>query len=298
MAGEVDLHIHSNKSSDGDHSPAELINLAKSHGFKAIAIADHDTVAAYPEAMNLAAEAGVELIPSVELTTLLNGREFHLLLPFMNWESAGLLNLIARVHQARFEEAKERVAKLQSLGFDIEWADVNRGEASPPLGVVIAQALLRKNSSRRDPRLAKYFESFSLGRAPYIFYEDYFREGRPAYVPKKIASILDVLPQAAEFGAAPVLAHPGADFELASYDDLCRLKERGLVGLEVFSTYHDEEQTAFYWQLAKQLDLVPTAGSDFHGKIKPHVSFGLIQDGAYWMVEALRERTRRVKKCP
>ncbi len=294
MSGKVDLHIHSNQSSDGDYSPAELINLAKIHGFRAIAIADHDTVAAYPDGLSLASQAGIELIPNVELTTLFNGREFHLLLPFMNWESPVLLNLINRVHQARVEEAKERVAKLQALGFDIEWKDVNRGEAStPPLGVVIAQALLKKNSSRRDPRLTKYYESFNLGRAPYIFYEDYFREGKPAYVPKKIASILDVLPQAAEFGAAPVLAHPGADFELASYDDLCRLKERGLVGLEVFSSYHDEEQTAFYLQLAKQLELVPTAGSDFHGRIKPHVSFGLIQDGAYWMVEALRQRTSR-----
>jgi hypothetical protein len=42
--------------------------------------------------------------------------------------------------------------------------------------------------------------------------------------------------------------------------------------------------------MADELDLVPTAGSDFHGKIKPHVLFGALTDGRYWMVEELRKR--------
>jgi len=297
MPGEVDLHIHSNRSSDGDLTPAEIIGLAKKHGLKAIAIADHDTVAAYPEAVEIAAKEGVELIPSLELTTLLDGREFHLLLPFMDWTNDTLLKLTRQVHLARVAEARERVERLQALGFDLTWEEVFRPEMSnPPLGVVIAQILLRKNSSRRDPRLTKYFEAWNLMRAPYIFYEDFFREGKPAYVPKKIASILDVLPQVADFAAAPVLAHPGADFELASLEDLSRLKEHGLVGLEVFSTYHDEEQTAYYLHLARQLDLIPTAGSDFHGRIKPQVAFGQVQNGSYWMVEALKERRLKKKR--
>jgi len=77
---------------------------------------------------------------------------------------------------------------------------------------------------------------------------------------------------------------------------LSRLKEHGLVGLEVFSTYHDEEQTAYYLHLARQLDLIPTAGSDFHGRIKPQVAFGQVQNGSYWMVEALKERRLKKKR--
>jgi hypothetical protein len=35
---------------------------------------------------------------------------------------------------------------------------------------------------------------------------------------------------------------------------------------------------------------VATAGSDFHGRIKPHVTFGSLKEGTYRMVEALKKR--------
>jgi len=83
MRWKVDLHIHSNKSSDGDFSPFHIIQLSKKNKLRAISIADHDTVAAYPEALELGEEEGIEVIPSLELTTLFGDREFHLLLPLL-----------------------------------------------------------------------------------------------------------------------------------------------------------------------------------------------------------------------
>ena len=50
-AGDIDLHVHSNQSSDGDFSPSQIIRLAKDKGLKALAISDHDTVAAFPQAI-------------------------------------------------------------------------------------------------------------------------------------------------------------------------------------------------------------------------------------------------------
>lgn len=295
MLSEVDLHIHSIYSSDGDLSPKEIILLAQEKKLKAISIADHDSVAAYPEALELAAGTGVEVIPSIELTTLYDDREFHLLLPFSEWNHPTLLDLIRSVHEARINEARERIRKLQQLEFDISYEEtIKKGSSNPPLGVVIARKLLEKDSARKDSRLTKYFEAGNIKFAPYIFYEDYFRPGKPAYVPKKIVSILEVLSRAAEFGAAPVLAHPGADFEQATFEDLKKLKDYGLVGLEVFSTYHDERMTAIYFDMASRLDLVATAGSDFHGRIKPHVTFGCVRNGNYSMVEALRQRIKRI----
>ena len=49
-----DLHSHTT-ASDGKLSPRELVRLAKSQGLSALAITDHDTVAAIPEAMDEAA---------------------------------------------------------------------------------------------------------------------------------------------------------------------------------------------------------------------------------------------------
>ncbi len=287
----VDLHIHSSKSSDGSFTPFHLLRLAKEHGLRAISISDHDTVEAYPEALETSYRLGVELIPSVELTTLFEGREFHLLLPFVHWESRPLKRILKKVSQARVEEAKERIAKLQNLGFDISWEEVNRKtQSTPPLGVTIAQVLIDKGKKEKNAALEKYYQGQNLLFAPYIFYKDYFMEDGPAFVPKRTVSLVDVLGLVAKDGAVPVLAHPGAYFERATKDNLAALKERGLAGLEVYSSYHDSEQIRFYKDLSEELDLVATAGSDFHGRIKPHIPFGAIKEGNYKMVEELKKR--------
>lgn len=293
MSGTVDLHIHSDRSSDGTYPPAELVRLAAANGFAAISIADHDTVAAYPEAIEASAGSGVEVIPSMEVTTLFDEREFHLLLPFADWASPIIGRIGERVSKGRLIEARERVERLRGLGLDITWEEVETATRStPPLGVTIAQILLDKPGSKDDPALKKYYEGEALQWAPYHFYRDYFLEGKPAFVTKRHIALLEVLEMAPQAKAVPVLAHPGAYFENATRDDLVRLKERGLAGLEVYTSYHQPEQTAFYADLAKALDLVPTAGSDFHGRIKPHVYFGYIKDGGVWMVEELRKRRR------
>jgi len=293
MSAYVDLHIHSSYSSDGDCTPEELVEMARESGFAAISVADHDTVAAYPEAVDVAAGSGVEVVPSMEVTTLFDSREFHLLLPFVDWESPVIAGIAERVTQARLVEARERVAKLRENGLDISWEEVEAASKSAPaLGVTIAQILLEKPESKDDPVLKKYFDEEERPWAAYHFYRDYFLEGKPAFVPKRHIPLLEVLDMVPEAGAVPVLAHPGAYFQDSTRDDLVRLKERGLAGLEVYTSYHKPEQTAFYRRIAEELDLVPTAGSDFHGRIKPHVHFGIVRDGGPWMVEEIRKRRR------
>lgn len=291
MTGRIDLHIHSHYSSDGDYPPSELIQLAKKHDLAAVAISDHDTTAAYPDVLRFGEKIGVKIIPSIELTTLYMNREFHLLLPYVEYDSPVLSDLTAQVREGRFLEAQERVAKLNELGMDISWEEVEE-EAGPfpPLGVTIAQILLKKAQTTNDTSLAKYFEKDNVMLAPYIFYKDFFMEGKPAFVERRNISLLDVLEVAPRTGGVPVLAHPGAAFQQVTSADLKRLKDRGLLGLEVYTSYHNAEKTQFYLELAQEYDLIPTVGSDFHGSIKPHIPFGSITGGGYWMVEKLQQR--------
>ncbi len=291
MASPIDLHIHSSKSSDGDFSPFQIVQLAREKKLKAISISDHDTVAAYPEALKYGKQAGVEIIPSMELTTLFEEREFHLLLPFVDWKNETVADLVSQVAKRREKEARGRIEKLQELGFKISWKEVKK-EAGPfpPLGVTIAQILLRKAEKTGDPRLTEYLKDEKQPFAPYHFYKDYFMEGKPASVPRQNLKILDVLDIISRTGAVPVLAHPGAYFQKVTRKDLVVLKERGLQGLEIFTSYHSTEQCDAYGQMAREIDLVPTAGSDFHGTIKPHIPFGFLTQGGYWMVEELRKR--------
>ncbi len=289
--GLVDLHLHSYFSCDGDYSPEELVRMAREEGFRAIAIADHDTVGAYPEAIEAGKKEGVEVIPSIEVTTVFDSREFHLMLPFVNRESEAIRYIISRVETSRMEEARSRVFRLRESGLEIDWEEVwEKSGQTPPLGVKIAQILLDKPESRQNPVLRKYYDRDQQPKAPYVFYQDFFTEGAPAYVPKRHMSLEEVLHLAPLTGGVPVLSHPGAYFQRTSREDLIVLKELGLKGLEVYTSYHDRAETDYYCELARELDLVATAGSDFHGKIKPGVKFGLIKNGDYSMVEKLRER--------
>jgi len=291
MNGRVDLHVHSNRSCDGDFSPAELVGFAREKGLRAMSIADHDTVAAYPEALELGRAAGVEVIPGLELTTLYDGREFHLLLPFVDWESPAVAALVARQERSRTEEAMERVEKLRRLGFAISWEDVReRTNGTPPLGVKIAQILLDKPENARNPVLEFFYREENRGAGPYFFYREFFTEGKPAYVPKRFVGLLDALAEAPAAGGVPVLSHPGAYFQRTTRDDARALRANGLAGLEVYTSYHTPEQVGLYRAMAEDFDLVATAGSDFHGRIKPHVQFGALAEGDYGMVERLRRR--------
>jgi predicted metal-dependent phosphoesterase TrpH len=291
MSGRVDLHVHSNKSSDGDFSPAELVGLAAERGMRAISIADHDTVAAYPEAVELGRRAGVEVIPGIEVTTIFGGREFHLLLPFVDWTSPAMVAIVESQTESRMNETRERIGKVRALGFVLTMDEVlKKSNGAPPLGVKIAQTILENPENRHRPELEPFYRAENDRRAPYMFYKEYFTEGGPAYVPKAFLGLFDVLAAAPATGGAPVLAHPGAYFMQTTAEDLRALKERGLAGLEVFTFYHTDEQTAFYRDLAAELDLVATAGSDFHGRIKPHVALGALKEGDYGMVERLKTR--------
>ena len=57
----ANLHLHSTHS-DGVYSPGELVRIAKAEGYRALAITDHDTVSAYPDASRC---GGLSFVKSV-----------------------------------------------------------------------------------------------------------------------------------------------------------------------------------------------------------------------------------------
>jgi predicted metal-dependent phosphoesterase TrpH len=97
----------------------------------------------------------------------------------------------------------------------------------------------------------------------------------------------------------PVLAHPftlnqGSAYALKNL--IIELMGLGLAGLEVFYSDHTPEQTALYLKLARELNLLVTGGSDYHGLNKPEITLGSMpsQDKlTYNLVEALKAWRRR-----
>ena len=78
-------------------------------------------------------------------------------------------------------------------------------------------------------------------------------------------------------GGIPVLAHPWS-LKLTKeelYEEVKYLVSLGLKGIEVIHSNSKEEDRTYYYELAKEFNLITTGGTDFHGKeVKPLIELG------------------------
>ena len=63
----ADLHNHTT-ASDGEYTPAELVNHAASLGLQAVGVTDHDTLNGLDEALATGEAAGIRVVPGVEVS--------------------------------------------------------------------------------------------------------------------------------------------------------------------------------------------------------------------------------------
>ena len=114
-------------------------------------------------------------------------------------------------------------------------------------------------------------------------FEDYLADGKPLHVPKVKLSPVEAIELVHLGSGVAVLAHskyiqfPTAD---GLSQELARLKDAGLDGLECYYSQHTRDETARYLALAARYDFLVTAGSDFHGMSKPDVPLGVVYEGA------------------
>jgi len=71
---KIDLHCHSFYSKDALSSPEKLLKTALKKGLDGIAITDHNTTKAWPEAKNLAEKMGLKIVFGEEIKTKRNGK--------------------------------------------------------------------------------------------------------------------------------------------------------------------------------------------------------------------------------
>ncbi|MCQ3829497.1 PHP domain-containing protein [Microbulbifer elongatus] len=116
LSGQVDLHCHST-ASDGILSPAALVSRAKSAGVTLLALTDHDTVAGIDAASAAAAEAGITLLPGIELTARWGRRVVHIVGLNVDCASDALATAISERAGLRRQRAREIAQRLEKRGF-------------------------------------------------------------------------------------------------------------------------------------------------------------------------------------
>lgn len=288
----LDLHIHTNFSSDGMYSPRQIFEIAKVKGIKALSFADHNEVAANHEGEKLSGKFGIYYVTGTELNSYYDGKDIHILGYFLDYKSAGIEKFLEHVKSKKDEQTHQRYAKLKDLGFMLEIEDVAAAAGGKPAtGVSFLKALLKNQKNIKDERLEPYI-SGAKSRSPFMhFYNDFFKPGCPAFVEIKdvpSGEVIDVILKAC---GIPVIAHP----KDLTKEDIIKLKEFGAKGIEVYTSYHDDERRSFYRGLARELCMVITAGSDFHGEeIKKDVKLGEIGGNDMAILDNLKKIYREL----
>ena len=254
-----DLHTHS-VFSDGTYTPTEIVSEAKRLGL-IVALTDHNTAAGLPEFMEAAREQGVTAVPGVEFSTEYKGKELHLLGLFVMPEHyAAVERMVKEQHILKEISNMEMVERLNQAGYAIDYAKI---KGRNPNG--------NANRAHMAAELMEQGYVTSIREA----FDTILSDSGGFYVPPARLQLTDVIRDLRRMGVLPVLAHPLQELTEAELRELLPHGiEAGLAGMETMHSSYSPEVIALAERIAKEFDLLPSGGSDFHGSVKPGICLG------------------------
>jgi predicted metal-dependent phosphoesterase TrpH len=248
----IDLHTHS-RASDGTDTPAELVRAAASAGLDVVAITDHDTADGWAEAAAAADDVGITLVPGMEISTGLRGRSVHLLAYLPDPTSPALADELTRVLAGRESRVPEMLDRLRGLGIEIGADDV--------------RAASHGAAATGRPHIADALVTLGVVSNRTEAFDRYLGAGRAAYVNRYAAPLERTIRAVTEAGGVSVIAHPWGRGGLGRPDEatLAHLHDVGLAGIEVDHQDHDPATRELLRAMARDIGLVATGSSDYHG---------------------------------
>ncbi len=253
MNPTIDLHVHST-ASDGIYKPSELIQIAYRSGISAIAIADHDSTEGIDEAVTAGTPLGIQVIPAVELSVeYKNYHDVHLLGYWIDHHDSEFCRKLDLFRQRRESRGLRIIDKInEKLSFE--------GKST----ISSAEVLARADGALGRPHIARVLMDHGHAKTMQDAFTNYLM---PCNVPKEYFNFDDALAEIKRIGGLAVLAHPQSisrnRTELAAI--MSDMAAKGLDGLEALNTMGLDDDETFLQNLAKQLGLTVTGGSDFHG---------------------------------
>ncbi len=255
-----DLHTHS-VFSDGTFTPAEIIAEAEKLGLSSVALCDHNTVDGLNDFLKAAEKSKVEAIAGAEFSVDFGGTELHLLGLFIKPEYFPRVSALMTEVNSRKEQSNiDLVASLNRAGYHISYEEIKRKNPCSKINRAhIATELAEKGYVSSKNEAFDGLLSLEAG---------HYKE------PERL-TVFEMIKFLRSIKAAPVLAHPLLNLKPERLENfLPPARLAGLMGMEcIYSTYTDEE-TDFSLRLAKERGLLPSGGSDFHGKTKPDIFLG------------------------
>jgi len=241
----IELQSHSTVS-DGQLAPAGVVEEAAKAGVTTLALSDHDAIAGVAEAAEAAERLGIELVPAIEMSCVHEYAEDLHVCGY--WVDLGkIAPACERAQHERVTRAGEIVEKLRGEGFDLHLEDAVK-EAGDALSI-------------GRPHIARAAGATGdLGP----FFEEYLVPGAKAFVARRWPTAEGAIDLIRDAGGVAVIAHPYWDIsEATEVEDLIRSLKAD--GVETFYPTHSKEQTEHLLSLCNELNLIPTASSDYHG---------------------------------
>ncbi len=260
----IDLHTHTT-CSDGTFTPEELIAKANEIKLAAVAITDHDTVDGIPAAIEAGKKYGVRTIPGIEIATHYTDKketEIHIVGLFIDYKSEKLNKTLQSIIDERNNRNAVMIEKLKELGFEVTLDELEAVSG----GKVISR-----------PHYARILVSKGYVSDIHEAFSKYIGDGKKAYVKRTLPCPEEAIKSITDAGGIAILAHPTLyDMNFRQIRKMAEeFKGYGLKGIEVLYSTYTYEQEKEVERIAKDLGLLYSGGSDFHGENKKGIYLGV-----------------------
>ncbi|MBN3121798.1 RNase RNM [Pectobacterium brasiliense] len=247
-----DLHSHTT-ASDGLLTPTALVSRAVDMRVSVLAITDHDTTAGLDEAQHAIAQQGLplRLIPGVEISTLWENHEIHIVGLGMDSAHPALTRLLQQQAECRQSRAEQIAARLEK----------NR----IPDALAGAQRLATGGQITRA-HFARYLIELGIAANMNQVFKKYLAKGKIGYVPPQWCTIPQAIEAIHQSGGVSVLAHPGRYDLTAKWLKrlLATFAENGGIAMEVAQCQQAPDERTQLGRYARDFNLMASQGSDFH----------------------------------
>lgn len=280
----IDLHAHTT-CSDGTDSPFALVKKALSTGVKVLGVTDHDSIAGWDEAIS-AATPQIELVLGSEISCLTSdGVAVHMLGLLFDGESSEMQQMLADSRDTRIPRMRKMIELLRADGINITIEDVQR---QTPQGATLGR-----------PHLADALVANGVVKSRDEAFVDLLHNESKYYVTHVAPTPADAIGVIRRAGGVAVIAHPfasrrGEILDASAFTDLVAA---GLNGIEVAHRDQSPDEQRMLMEVAKDLNLIVTGGSDYHGTGKLNaMAENTTQPDQWEALESLASARRVIRK--
>ncbi|MEU9509354.1 hypothetical protein AB0D32_24100 [Micromonospora sp. NPDC048170] len=267
-----DLHVHTTNS-DGRWTPEEVLSGA-GH-LAGLAITDHSGLTWSDKLATLARDHGTQLLfPGMEISTTHKGNKYH------------VLAYGRGIREPDFEEFAFHPTRTKNAIYMAVLAELRReGFALPDGGDILAAPEHPGKWMLSKTLIGGHLVAAGMDpdEARRVLTEKYDRLKQEH--PDRYLPTIETIRRVREVGGVPAIAHAwwecpsGRNSWAGVGTALAEFRAAGLLGLEVSTRHVTVGTEAERREVAAELGLVPTAGSDFHANGKTALGqFGLDED--------------------